>query len=74
MPSTVARSSARASEPCSGEMNSSPKPCSSVTDATPSANSAKNGLAKTWPSAWGDRMPMVVVWPADSIRATGCGR
>ena len=55
-------------------MNSSAKPCSSVTDATPSANSAKKGLANTWPSAWGDRMPMVVVWPELSIRATGCGR
>ena len=38
---------ARSSEPCSGEMNNRPKPRSSVTDATPSANSAKNGLAKT---------------------------
>ncbi len=61
MPSTVARSSARDSEPWRGEMNNSPKPCSSATEATPSANRAKNGLAKTWPRAWGVRMPMVVV-------------
>ena len=46
-PSTVARAIARSIEPCSGEMNSRPKPRSSVTVATPSAKSAKKGLAKT---------------------------
>jgi hypothetical protein len=67
----VARASARSIDPCSGEMNSSPKPRSSVTVATPSAKSAKNGLPKTCASACGDRMPIVAVEPAVSIRATG---
>ena len=55
-------------------MNSRPKPWSSVTSATPSANSGKNGFANACARACGDRMPIVVVEPAVSMRATGCGR
>jgi hypothetical protein len=73
-PSAVARSSARDSEPRSGEMKWSSYPAASATSATPAANVAKNGLWKVVASACGVTTPIDIVRRRASIRATGCGR
>jgi hypothetical protein len=49
-------------------------PSRSAVSATPSLNSAKNGLEKVAASAWGVSTPRVIVCGWVSRRATGFGR
>ncbi len=71
IPSTLARSTARASEPCSGEMNCSARPARSASAATPAANRAWYGLLNVEVEGLGRQDPERA---GPSLRQRACDR